>query len=354
MPILGNYLIEAGDEGLLVSATDLDKAITVRVTAEIADQGRVSVHAPQLRDLVGSLGSGSIELSRGKGPDTLDVVHGATRAHVRGNNPDDFPPLKRTLESGTVLRLESSILREAIERVVIAAASDDSRPVLAGVQLHAVDDTLSMAAADGFRMSVQRISLAQRVDSPVTIIVPARALRELVRVLPDSASVVELIVSVNATQLLVTLDGVWLTTRLIDGTFPDLQQIIPREWSTRTVVRREELLDAARRAAIFARNSNDVVRLEVIAADGDLAMGQLVLTGNAADTGDIRDDLEAQVEGGGLQIAFNGRYLQDVLGVLKTASVAFELQGPNAAGIIRAEADDQFTHVIMPMVIGAG
>lgn len=190
------------------------------------------------------------------------------------------------------------------------------------------------------------------VDSPLSIIVPARAMQELSRILADGGDYVELAVTPNQSQLLATVGDVWFSTRLIDGTFPDLSQIIPRNWNTRTIVARDVLLDAARRAAIFARSNNDVVKLDIAPPSESLDMGRMRVTGTAADTGDNQDDLDVQVEGGEIQIAFNGRYLTDVLSVMRDSKVAFELQGANSAGVIKAADSDDFTHVIMPMVIG--
>jgi DNA polymerase-3 subunit beta len=353
LPILGNYLLDAGDESLTVAATDLEKSITVRVPATVEQPGRITVQARVLAEFVASLESGTVELTQDQGPLTMTVRQGATQAHVRGIDPEDFPTLTRRVEGGTSIRVDPQVLREAISHVVFAAASDDSRPVLAGVQLVARGDMLSLAAADGFRMSVRSARLGLPLDQEVAIIVPARAMHELNRILADAADVVELTVTPNGSQLLVTLEDVWFTTRLIDGTFPDLKQIIPKAWNTRTVVPREVLLDAAKRATIFARSNNDVVKLEIAPASEELDMGRVTVTGNAADTGDNRDDVDAQVEGGEMQIAFNGRYLTDVLSVMRDPRVAFELQGSNSAGVIKAADSDDFTHVIMPMVIGS-
>lgn len=353
LPILGNYLLDAADGALTVFATNLEIGITARIDATVDEPGRITVQARVLNEFVASLEPSDIELSQDQGPLTVTVKQGSTQAHVRGIDPEDFPVLARQVDVGAVVRIDPVALRDAISHVVFAAASDDSRPVLAGVQFVARDATLTLAAADGFRMSVRTTPLGVPVESPVSIIVPARALQELSRVLADASDVVELTVTPNQSQMLVTLEGVWFSTRLIDGTFPDLSQIIPRDWNTRTVVSRDVLLDAARRAGIFARGNNDVVKLQFSPADESFEMGRVTVTSNAADTGDNRDDVDAQVEGGEIQIAFNARYLTDVLSVMRDARVAFELQGANSAGVIRPADSDEFTHVIMPMVIGA-
>lgn len=353
LPILSNVLLDASEDALTISATNLELGITCRVPATIHEEGRITLQARVLSEFVASLHGGEIELAQDQGPLSVTVRQGQTQAHVRGIDAEDFPALSRSIEGGSVLRLEPSAFRDAISYVVFAAATDDSRPVLAGVQLTTSGDTLSMAAADGFRMSVRRMKLGLPVEQPLSIIIPARSLQELFRILGDAGDVVELAVTPNQSQLLVTLDDVWLTTRLIDGTFPDLSQIIPKDWNTRTTVQREDLLDAAKRAAIFARNNNDVVKLEIAPASESFEVGRVTVTGTAADTGDNRDEVDAQVEGDEMQIAFNGRYLTDVLSVMRDTRVAFELQGANSAGVIKSAESDDFTHVIMPMVIGA-
>jgi DNA polymerase III subunit beta len=353
LPILGNFLLVGEGDSFVITATNLEMGIRYTIPAKVDEPGRVSLQARVLNDFVASLPSGEMELLNDQGPLTVLVRQGSTQAHVRGIDPEDFPPIADRAGEGTVLEVDPGLLKEAIEHVVFAAASDDSRPVLAGVQLEVKGDRLSLAAADGFRMSVRSITLAEPLDEPLSIIVPARAMHEIARVLGDATDAVKLSVAPNQSQLYAELPDVMFFTRLIDGTFPDLKQIIPTNWNTRTVVSRDVVLDAARRAAIFARSANDVVKFEIAPPSESLDMGQITITANAADTGDNRDDVDAQVEGEPTQIAFNGRYLTDVLSVMKGAAVVFELQGANAAGVIKQEGTEEFVHVIMPMVIGA-
>lgn len=353
LPILGNFLLNASEEQMVITATNLEMGIRYTIPAKVQEEGRVTLQARILNDFVASLSSGEMELLNDQGPLTVLVKQGHTQAHLRGIDPEDFPPLTEHAGEGTHFEVDPAILREAIEHVVFAAASDDSRPVLAGVQLEVKGDKLQLAAADGFRMSVRTVTLDQPLEAEVSIIIPARAMGEMSRVLSDASEPATLSITPNHTQLYLSLPDIVFVTRLIDGTFPDLKQIIPTTWNTRSVVLRDTVLDAARRAAIFARSANDVVKFEIQPPSESLEMGQVTITANAADTGDNRDDIDAQVEGEPTQIAFNGRYLTDVLSVMRTSSVAFELQGANAAGVIKSEGSDDFVHVIMPMVIGA-
>lgn len=353
LPVLGNYLLDAGDDRLTVSATNLDIGISCTVPANVATPGRITLQARVLNEFVGSLLAGEVSLFQDQNPLMIQVEAGHSKAHLRGMDPEEFPALTAATTEGTTFNVDPSALRDAISQVVFAAASDDSRPVLAGVQFEARDNIVSMAAADGFRMSLRSMTLTESVPSPVSIIVPAKSMSELQRVLADITDAVQMRVTPNGSQLIVTAPNLTFSSRLIDGAFPDLKQVVPRQWSTRTVVLREQLLDATRRSTIFARSSNDVVKLELSPAGESLDMGRVAISATAADTGDNRDEVDAQVEGDEMQIAFNGRYLHDVLSVIKGSAVALELQGPSVAGVIKPVESDDFVHVIMPMVIGA-
>ncbi|CAN5738582.1 DNA polymerase III subunit beta [soil metagenome] len=353
LPVLGNYLLETADNELFVSATNLELGIICRIPAKVEEPGRAALQARVLNDFVSSLSSGEIELYEDSGPMTMLVKQGLTQAHVRGQDPDDFPTIEPDTGAGTSFSVDVGDIREAIGQVVFAAATDDSRPVLAGVHVETRGDVLAFAAADGFRMSFREISMGKPLGEEISIVVPARSMQEVGRILADSQESAEIRITPNQAQMIVEVPDTTLVTRLIDGTFPDLQQIIPQTWNTRTVVSREALLDATRRAAIFARSNNDVVKFALDPSSGTDGIGKLTITATAADTGDNRDELDAQIEGSELEVAFNGRYLNDVLSVLESPSIALELQGPNAAGVFKAVDDDNFVHVIMPMVIGA-
>lgn len=353
LPILGNFLLSAEGESLVVTATNLEMGIRYTIPAKVEEPGRVTLQARVLSDFVASLHSGEMELANHQGPLTVLVSQASTQAHVRGIDPEDFPSWVENTGERISLNLDAQIMKEAIDHVVFAAASDDSRPVLAGVQIEATGTKLTLAAADGFRMSVRNLSMVVSLDEPLSIIVPARAMQEMSRILGDASETVDISITRNQTQLHVELPDVVFFTRLIDGTFPDLKQIIPMSWDTRTVMPRDLILDAARRAAIFARSANDIVKFEISPPSESNDMGQITITANAADTGDNRDDVDAQVEGEPTQIAFNGRYLTDVLSVMRSPSIALELRGSNSAGVIKAEGSEDFVHVIMPMVIGA-
>jgi DNA polymerase-3 subunit beta len=209
-----------------------------------------------------------------------------------------------------------------------------------------------MAAADGFRLAVRDAELASPVPDRLDIIVPARALRELARIIGDRTDPIELTITPNRAQLVVQSGETEFYSRLIDGTFPDFRQIVPREFATQLEVGRDEFLAAVRRAGFFARDNNDVVRLSAKAAD-ELAPGNLEVSATAAERGSSQSHVPASINGPEGEIAFNSRYLIDVLSILRTGRVMIGMNGSNQAGVVRPLESETYTYVIMPMVIGA-
>lgn len=353
LPVLSNVLLVAEESTLHITATNLEIALSISLPADVAEPGQLSVRADLFTDFVGSLPKQELTLQAAAGSTDLRVTCGTSRARIPGIPAEDFPAIARIGDQPPTATVPADLLREAIGQVVFAAASDDSRPVLAGVLLEFRDEELTLAAADGFRLSVRTVTLGQPTPTDLSIIVPARALAELARVVADGEAVVELLVTPNRSQVLARSGRLEFLSRLIDGHFPDVRQIIPKQWRTRVTVDREAFLAAARRARIFAQSNNEVVKLQFIPGDSELDPGMLIVSAQAADAGDSEDTLPARVEGPQATIAFNGRYLTDVLSVAKSSEIAIEMTTPNAAGVFRPVGDESFIHVVMPMVIGA-
>ncbi len=212
-----------------------------------------------------------------------------------------------------------------------------------------------MAAADGFRLSVRSTLLDEAVPTGMGIIVPARALQELGRVAAGLEESVEVILPAKGNQILFRLESpdlggaIELVSQLIEGNFPDYNQIIPTTHSSRTVVGTLEFLQAARIALLFARDAANIVRIKITpSSDGP---GNLIVAATAAEVGDDVSQVDATVEGDEIEIAFNGRYLIDVLGAVETPQIALETSSPSSPGVFRPVDDEDFVHVIMPMHI---
>jgi DNA polymerase-3 subunit beta len=326
LPVLTNVLLEAYEDTLQLSATNLEIAMTISIPATVVQGGQLTIRADVFSDFVSTLPKDLIAMET-TDPLTLAISCGKVKASIKGLSPDDFPSLP------------------------FAAATDDSRPVLAGVYLELHGTTVTLAAADGFRLSVREAELDEPAAENLAVIVPARSLNELARSV-DESDVVELLVTPSRSQLLARVGRLEFLTRLIDGHFPEFRQIIPKTWNTRVITGRDDFVTAARRARIFAQANNDVVRLQLVPGDSELDPGLLIVSAEASETGENEDLLTARVEGPKAQIAFNGRYLLEILSAIKTPEIALEMTTPNAAGVFRPVGEGSFVHVIMPMVLG--
>jgi DNA polymerase-3 subunit beta len=352
-PVLSNVLIDADGETLKLAATNQEIGITSKIPAQVDEPGRVTVDARLLSEFVNTLPAEPVRFSMEPGRLTLKVKGVGADAEINGIDAEEFPMMPHVEAGAFTATIDPQVLREMISHVEFAAASDDSRPVLAGVLIRLEDDRITMAAADGFRLAVRDAELTSPVPERLDIIVPARALRELARIVGDRSEPIELTITPNRAQLVVHCGETEFYSRLIDGTFPDFRQIVPREFATQLEVSRDEFLTAVRRAGFFARDNNDVVRLSAKTGDDELAPGNLEVSATAAERGSSQSHVSAAINGPEGEIAFNARYLIDVLSILRTGRVMIGMNGANQAGVVRPLESETYTYVIMPMVIGA-
>ncbi|HET7771266.1 MAG TPA: DNA polymerase III subunit beta [Chloroflexota bacterium] len=357
LPVLNNVLLASDGDRLKLSATNLEIGITTWVAGGVEAEGQLTVPARLLTDFVNSLPGGqSVALEGNARSHALHVKAGRYTANIKGIDADEFPPIP-SAEDRPTIKLSARLLKEMIGQVAFSAARDESRPVLAGVNLKVDESKLVMAAADGFRLSLREAELERGLPEQLDIIVPARALTELARLLGDGDEDVEVTVTANRTQILFKVRGaggeggdVNLVSRLLEGQFPDLLRVVPKTHTTRVEVKRGEFMTATKIAALFARDSANVVRLEITpGAEGGLTPGKIALSANAAEVGDNHGELDASVEGEETYISFSSEFLADVLGVLPNDDIALELTGPLSPAIVRGLGLADYTHVIMPM-----
>jgi DNA polymerase-3 subunit beta len=349
LPVLGNILLATDRGQLKLAATNLEIAISCWIGCQIEEEGAITVPARLLVDFIASLPNDKVNLTVNRRTQELHVRCARAKATIKGIDADDFPIIPGVDGEQPTARIDPDLLREMISQVVFAAATDDNRPVLAGAHLRFEGATLTMAAADGFRLSVRGGELAEPAREEINIIVPARALSELARTVGDQSEPVEITVTANRNQVLFRAGSIDFVSRLIDGAFPDYRVIIPKEFKTRTVMDTQELLSATKRASFFARDNAGIVRLSLQPGERDLTPGSVTIAANANEVGDNASELDASIDGPGDEIAFNVRYLSDVLGVVKTGQVALETQSPSSPGVLRPVGGLDYTHVIMPM-----
>lgn len=342
LPVLANVLLKTEDAGLKLTATNLEIGITYWVPGKIDEDGATTVPARLLTDLVNSLPAGDKVELEVKAGDTLHVQAGRFRTHIKGIDAEEFPAIQTAGERPTT-RIAQNVLRRALAETAFAAASDEARPILTGVLARFEGDQLTLAAADNYRIAVKTVPILDAVPE-MSVVIPARALNELSRVLADVDDPVEVVIAGGRNQALFHLDGVDLVSRLIDGQFPNYQQVMPQAHATRAVLDREELLRAVRPAALIAHESANIVKLQ-IGGDGETG---ITVSANA-EVGDHVGQVEAAVDGDETTIAFNARYLADVLTNVDAEQFALELNGPLSPGVFKPVGDDQYVHVVMPV-----
>src|SRR3954447_8679134 len=342
LPVLANVMLRTEDGGLKLTATNLEIGITYWVAGKIETDGAITVPARLLTDLVNSLPSSERVDLELQGTELLHIQCGRFETHVKGIDADEFPAIQTAGEEPTT-RISQKVLRQALEETIFAAATDEARPILTGVLARFEGDRLTLAAADNYRIAVKTIATLDAVPD-TSVVVPARAFGELVRVLAESDDPVSVILAQARNQILFHVEGVDLVSRLIDGQFPNYQQVLPSSHATRAVLERDELLRAVRPAALIASSSANIVKLAI----GSNGSAGVTVTANA-DVGDYTGDVEAAVEGDGTTIAFNARSLADVLTNVEAEQFAVELNGPLSPGVFRPLGDDGYVHVVMPV-----
>lgn len=349
LPITNHVLISTDQSRLKLTATNLEIAISCWIGAQIEEEGAIAIPAGLLADFVGSLPGEKVDISVASGTHEMELKCARSEARISGQKADEFPPIPEIGE-GLTTRLNAHALRSAIAQVVFAAATDDTRPVLTGGYAQFSGDKLTLAAADGFRLAVHSAPLTTPIDEEVSIIIPARSLRELDRLLKDQEDPVELTINSQRSQVLFRLQNVEIVSQLIQGTFPDYNQLIPQNHTTRIVVNVAEFLRSTRSAAIFARDGSGIVRL-LMTQGGELSPGKVVITARTEEIGDNLGEIEAMIEGDEAKIAFNSKYLMDVFEVLKDEQVSLEITNPSSPGVFRSTGDSDWIQVIMPMFV---
>ncbi len=359
LPVLGNILV-ASDEGRLrLSATNLELGITCWIGAKIDEDGSTTVPARTFTDLISTLPPNQVSMDLNVRTQTMNVRCGTSNTDLKCIDAQEFPPMPTPdLEEG--LQINVADLREMIQQVVFATSTDEARPILTGVLLTIEDDRITFASADGFRLSVRKAELSSPLSKPIQAVIPARALSELARI--TSASLgsngsegnekITMLMPAQSGRVIFRTPNIELATQIIEGTFPDYEQIIPRGHQTRTVLSTDAFLKACKQAEIFAREGTLIARVS-ITPGGELQPGTVEISGQSEETGSNQTIIDASIEGPPILIAFNVRFMREVLDVIKTPNVALETSTDTSPGVIRPVGQKDFLHVIMPMHLGS-
>jgi DNA polymerase-3 subunit beta len=357
LPVLSNVLLATDNGRLKLSATNLEIGINCWLGAKVEEDGAITVPARLLTEFVNSLPPERIDLNLDLDTQTLNLKCARFESNIKGIDAQEFPIVAAGTDGEDSLKLDPNSLRTMIEQVEFAAATDESRPILTGVLVQFNEDKLTMAAADGYRLSVRSATLIQNAPEVVEVVIPARALTELARISVDQEEPVEVIITPARKQILFRLSNIDLVSQLIEGNFPDYKQIIPSSYATRSLLDTQSFLKAVKVAGLFARESANIVKLEITPGQdeatgaGHLSGGRIRFSANSAELGDNASEVDAAIIGNPVEIAFNAKYMIDVLSIIDTPQVALETTEEANPGVINPVGDDEFTHIIMPMHI---
>jgi DNA polymerase-3 subunit beta len=335
LPVLANVLIKTVNNRLSIAATNLDIAITHYIGAKVAEDGSITVPARLMQDFVSSLPSDviNLELEEYK----LHISTEQYNSVINGVSAEEFPVMP-AIEKGNTWSVSGSVLKKSLQQVVMAASTDEARPVLTGVLLHSQDSKLFMAATDSYRLAEK--DLGNSADN-IELLIPVSAMQDLLRILGDFEGDVE--VTSDEQQVLFRVGDVELVARLIEGKYPDYRKLIPQQFATTATLKRADLMNVTKVSALFARESAGSITVNV-----DEASQSLSIRSVASQLGENTAKAEAKVTGTGA-ITLNSRYLLDALQALGGDEVLFAFNGKLEPTVIRDPAADDYTHIIMPL-----
>jgi len=350
LPVLSNVLLSIDKGKLRLSATNLETGMNLWLGGKTEGEGKLTVPAKIFNEVVSSLPQETVVLEKeGEG---LRISCGKFKSKINGIAAEEFP-LMPSLRDGKTIKETFSLDREAVEKglgqVAMAAATDESRPIFTGVKMELDEKKLRLAATDGYRLSVKTVTNLKGLKKQKSLVVPARALMELVRAITATeteAKEVVLAATEEERQLIMAYGDVEVVTRILEGEFPDFDKIIPTSHTTAIVLDAEELLQAVRAAAVFAKDSANIVRFKV-------SDKGLLISANAPQVGENEVELSGKKTGEDAEIAFNSRYLLEMLNVIEVKELRLEMSGPLSPGVFKPKEDNGLIHIIMPVRVQA-
>lgn len=343
LPILLNFLISAKKGILGISATDLEIGIKAEISANVEEEGEITVHAKTFSELIGTFSSGKITLE--KKPEGLELTGNKIKTVFQTTPAEEFPKLYEK-KGDQILSINTEVMSKDFPKIVFAASQDLSRPALSGVLVK--EDPKEhrgfiMVATDGYRLSLKKklLEKSKHRKEGVSMLIPSRVIREIILIAKGTDEVSVYALKEN-NQIIFSQEDIVLVGRLIEAEFPAFEKIIPNDFSTRTVFDREDLQRAVKACYVFARSSASIIKISVRAE-------KVVVYANAPSVGQNTVEIDAKTIGEENEIAFNARYLLDFFSHVEEESISFEMTGPLNPGVFKIEGDDSFLHLIMPI-----
>lgn len=343
LAILANVFMATEKGRLKLITTDLEIAISTYIGAKVDEDGSITVPAKLLTEFVSANTDPTIELKTQE--HTLQAKSSRFEANIKGLAPEEFP-LVPEVKKEKKFSLPALQFKDAIQKVVFAAANDETRPVLTGVLVTVESDTLTLAATDSYRLAEKKVNLPKKSESLITAIVPARTIAEVARIIDETIDMIEVVVGENQIQF--SIGATQLVSRLIEGKFPDYQQIIPQKTVTKAHLNTLELSNSIKMASFFAKDVANNIKVKTNNSDN------LEVIAVSPQIGDNHSKVKAKIEGESLEVAFNAKFLNDGLQVMATQEVLIELSGPLSPGVIKpafskTDSKNHYLYIVMPL-----
>ncbi|PIP61095.1 DNA polymerase III subunit beta [Candidatus Roizmanbacteria bacterium CG22_combo_CG10-13_8_21_14_all_38_20] len=336
LPILQNIYLKFTKGKAIFSATDLSIGIYKETRAKVDEEGEICVPFKNLSALVNQLPAGKVDIS--VKDNILSIKSEKISAEFNGVQANEFPVVVIGEKKG---RVERKIIQEIAEEVAFSAASDEARVVLTGILIEKTDFGQRIVATDGFRLSIKQIKGEKLKFDEERVIIPARFFIDIARIIPEGAELF-LELDKNKKSITASWEDTTISSQLIEGEFPNFEQIIPQSHTTRVLIDKEELGRLVRTASIFARESANIIRLKI-------ENNELHISANSPQVGKNTSSMLVEEEGDDQKIAFNHRFLLDLLKGVDGKNLAFEVSGPLKPGVFRVSGKDDYLHIIMPV-----
>ena len=336
LPILANVMIKVDNNRLSLSATNLDIAITEFLGAKVEEEGSITVPARLMQDFISSLPGGVIDLKLDEF--RLHIATDQYKSVINGVSAEDFPVMP-TITEGKTWSIQSSVLKKALAQVIMAASTDEARPVLTGVLLHTIEGRLYMAATDSYRLAEKELMAYD--GEPIEMLIPVNAMQDLNRIVSDFEG--DVVVTSDEQQVLFQVGDVELVTRLIEGRYPDYRKLIPDTFATTAALKRSDFMNVTKVSSLFARESAGSITINV-----DEDASELTIKSIASQLGENNAKATAAVTGSG-SITLNSRYLMDALHALGGEDVTFSFNGKLEPTVIKDPGAADYVHIVMPL-----
>ncbi len=333
--VLGGIQLRAEGSQLQLAATDMEVSLRATVDAQVADEGTVVVPGRLLLDIARSLADGEVSIEHHPDEAVVVVAAGGATYRLHTYSSEDFPRLPE-VDLDALHTIDRDALVETVARVGRSASRDESRPVLTGILVRFEPGKIVMAATDSYRLAVKETPVSGTLPE-LEAIIPARALQELARIATGAD---EIQLGMQENHVVFGADGTWLTTRRIDGQFPNYRQLLPEQFEYELPLPRDEVLEVVRRVSLMAQR-NSPLRLR-------FAEGELTVSAITQDVGEARESLPAPFTGDAMEIGFNAEFLRDGLESVDSETIKFKLISPLRPAVLEGDADD-YVYLIMPI-----